>query len=178
MSNQQKMNIRRKVRAELRLLSADEKRERSGRLFGALAATAAFASAKTVLLFWSLPDEVFTHDFLEEWSKEKTFLLPVVVGSDMVLRKYEGRALMREGAFGILEPSGEEFVDYNEIDLAIVPGVAFTEDGCRMGRGKGYYDRFLPKLKAVKIGVCFAEQIQEQLPCEPWDIKMDSVIKG
>jgi 5-formyltetrahydrofolate cyclo-ligase len=85
---------------------------------------------------------------------------------------------MRVGAYGILEPTGPLFTDYDSIDLAVVPGVAFTRDGVRLGRGKGYYDRLLPRIKSPKVGICFPFQILESIPTEPFDVKMDEVVAG
>jgi 5-formyltetrahydrofolate cyclo-ligase len=92
------------------------------------------------------------------------------------LRLYSGRDSLRVGAYNILEPVGPVFSDYDSIDLAVVPGVAFTADGIRLGRGKGYYDRLLPRIKARKIGICFPFQILHSIPAESFDIRMDEVI--
>ena len=75
------------------------------------------------------------------------------------------------------EPTGALFTDYATIDLVIVPGVAFDRDGNRLGRGKGYYDRLLPRIpSAYKVGICFPFQIVEEVPAEPFDIRMDEII--
>lgn len=136
----------------------------------------AFLEAGCVLIYHSLPDEVRTHAFIEKWKDRKTILLPVVVGDDLELRKYSGRQDMMKGSYGIEEPVGEAFTNYNEIDLAIIPGVGFDAKGNRLGRGKGYYDRLLPKLQAYKIGICFSFQTLEEIPTEEYDIKMDEVV--
>lgn len=109
----------------------------------------------------------------------KQVLLPVVDGSDLVLKCYERPASLREGAFHIMEPIGEPFPvsRYAEIDLAVIPGMAFDRAGHRLGRGKGYYDRLLPRLpKAYKLGVCFPFQLLDSIPCEEHDVVMDDVV--
>ena len=106
----------------------------------------AFQQAKTVLLYYSLKDEVQTHDFVERWSKTKNIVLPVVVGDYLELRNYTGKQDLQTGSYNIEEPIGEIFNDYKSIDLAIIPGVSFDEEGNRLGRGKGYYDQLLPLL--------------------------------
>jgi 5-formyltetrahydrofolate cyclo-ligase len=78
--------------------------------------------------------------------------------------------------FGIPEPSGELFKDYNEIDLILVPGVAFDIENNRMGRGKAYYDKLLSSLKAFKLGVCFDFQLLQSVPTDEHDIKMDRIL--
>lgn len=135
-----------------------------------------FILAETVLLYHSLKDEVYTHEFVEKWKDKKNLLLPVVTGNELELRRYSGKQDLETGSYGIEEPTGELFTDYQEIDLAIIPGVSFDADGNRLGRGKGYYDRLLPKLNAYNIGLCFSFQVCENIPAESFDIKMDAVL--
>jgi 5-formyltetrahydrofolate cyclo-ligase len=137
-----------------------------------------FASAHTLLLYHSLPDEVQTAEFIRKWSTRKRIILPVVVGDDLELRVYEGETSLRKGAFNILEPTGTLFTEYEELDLAIIPGVAFDPNGNRLGRGKGYYDRLLARLPATlyKIGICFDFQKLPNIPTEPHDHVMNEVI--
>ena len=135
-----------------------------------------FREAETILLYYSLPDEVDTHDFIEKWYKKKRIILPVVIGDELELRKYEGKDSLNMGAYNILEPNTEIFREYQLIDLAVVPGVAFDKEGCRLGRGKGYYDRLLPLINCYKIGICFPFQLYDSIPTEKFDIKMDEVI--
>lgn len=146
-------------------------------ILAALEAHPAFRAANTVLLYHSLKDEVDTHEFIKKWSGEKRILLPVVKGDDLELRIYTGPQDMKIGAYGIEEPIGETFTDYAEIDFIAVPGVAFDREGNRLGRGKGYYDRLLPRIpSAFKAGICFPFQLIDQVPTEPFDICMDVII--
>ena len=95
----------------------------------------------------------------------------------MELRRYTGPSDLAIGAYNIMEPTGEVYDDYKEIDLAVIPGVAFDAEGNRMGRGKGYYDRFLPLVpQAYKLGVCFPFQKVDSIPTDEHDIRMDEVI--
>lgn len=149
----------------------------SAEILAALEAHPAFRAAHTVLLYHSLKDEVDTHDFIRKWSGEKQILLPVVVGDDLELRIYTCPEDLAVGAYGIEEPTGEVFTDYDTIDFIAVPGVAFDRNGNRLGRGKGYYDRLLPRITtAYKAGICFPFQIVEEVPAEPLDIRMDEII--
>lgn len=149
----------------------------SAEILAALEAHPAFRAASTVLLYHSLKDEVDTHEFIRKWSRKKRILLPVVVGDDLELRIYTGPKDMAIGAYGIDEPTGELFTDYAAIDFIAVPGVAFDRSGNRLGRGKGYYDRLLPRIpSAYKAGICFPFQLVEEVPAEPFDIRMDEVI--
>ena len=119
-----------------------------------------------------------THDVSSLYGEGKTVVLPVVTGEgEMELRVYHGADSLRRGAFDILEPVGERFTDYESIDLAVIPGMAFDDSGHRLGRGKGYYDRFLVNLPhCYKIGMCFDFQRVEHVPCESTDIAVDEVI--
>lgn len=138
-----------------------------------------FVNAHTIVFYHSLPDEVDTRDAISrlvEMGKE--VLLPAVItDAEVELRVYRDAKDLQEGAFRIMEPCGVRFDKYEDIDIVIVPGMAFTADGRRLGRGKGYYDRLLGKMpNAYKIGLCFPFQLVDDIPCEPHDIKMNEVI--
>lgn len=137
------------------------------------------AEASVIIVYYSLLDEVCTHQLIDELvAAGKTVLLPKVLDSEtMELRRYQSVADLREGAFHILEPVGEPFTDYDQIEVALIPGVAFDAEGHRLGRGKGYYDRFLRSLpKVKKIGVCFDFQKVESVPSEAHDVVVDIVV--
>lgn len=133
---------------------------------------------RTILLYHSMPDEVCTHQLLKDLhAMGKTVLLPTVQGEDLTLHVYEGDAQLSTGtSFGIQESMGPLFTDDSHIDLAIIPGMAFTLQGDRLGRGKGYYDRLLPRLTCPLIGIAFPFQILPNIPTEPHDIRMTEVL--
>ncbi len=136
-------------------------------------------SAKTILMYYSLSDEVNTHEFIDELvAAGKTVLLPAVISdTEMEIRHYEGAKDLLGGFFDIMEPVGKPFTAFKEIDVAVVPGMSFDMRGNRLGRGKGYYDRFLPKIpQAYKIGVCFPFQKLPGIPADENDMKVDEVI--
>ena len=135
--------------------------------------------ARTLLIFHALPDEVPVQRLADQWLSEgKCILLPRVVDdTTMEICRYTGIGSLRQGAFGIMEPTGEVVTDYTHIDVALVPGMAFDAVGHRLGRGRGYYDRFLSPLRHIyKIGVCFPFQLVEHVPSAPHDVVMDEVI--
>ncbi len=138
------------------------------------------STSNVILLYSALSDEVPTQGLMDELvAQGKTVLLPRVIDDkDMELRRYTGPQDLQEGAYGILEPTGERFTDYNVIDIAIIPGMAFDAEGHRLGRGKGYYDRFLSRVPYIyKIGLCFSWQMVDHVPCDEHDIVMDEVIR-
>jgi 5-formyltetrahydrofolate cyclo-ligase len=173
-----KSTLRKGIAARKRQYTPEQRAALSAILLNRLEQHPRFAAAHTLLLYHSLPDEVHTAEFIRKWSTTKRIILPVVVGDDLELRIYEGEDSMRKGAFNILEPTGTLFTNYEELDLAVIPGVAFDADGNRLGRGKGYYDRLLSRLPSTlyKIGICYDFQKLPHIPAEPHDRVMDEVI--
>ena len=171
-----KLTIRKAMLSQTRSKTAEELRQYSEKVCEAIEKNEKFQKAQTILCFWSLPDEVNTHELIQKWTGKKTFLLPKVVGDMLELRAFTDENSMVVGEFGIQEPVGPIFTDYASIDLCIIPGLAFDNSGGRMGRGKGFYDRFLPKTHGYKMGICFPWQIVPKIDCAPWDIPMDEVV--
>jgi 5-formyltetrahydrofolate cyclo-ligase len=136
-------------------------------------------SAKVILSYWSMPKESATHKLNHELIKlGKKVLLPVINGNDLLLKNFTGIENMKaEPKYGILEPQGDVFEAVEKIEVAIVPGVAFTKTGLRCGHGKGYYDRLLPKLIAAKtIGLAYSHQMIENLPTDDFDVTLNEVV--
>ncbi|MBR5535798.1 MAG: 5-formyltetrahydrofolate cyclo-ligase [Clostridia bacterium] len=132
--------------------------------------TSCYKNAKTVMLYMPIKGEADVTGLL---SDDKVFLTPVTEGEDMSACLVGD---VTEGAFGVMEPIEKEAFDKDKIDLVIVPGVAFDKAFNRMGFGKGYYDRFLKDMRAIKIGVCHLFQIVDHIPCEKHDVKMDMIV--
>ena len=171
-----KKQLRRTIAQNKKNYSQEQLKVWSSSLLHKLEDHPAFVAAQTVLLYYSLPDEVQTHDFIERWKDTKQIILPVVIGpTELELRHYTGKSCLTTGAFQIEEPSGEAFIDFHAIDLAIIPGVGFDSLGNRLGRGKGFYDRLLPKINAPKIGICFQFQVVDNIPTGPYDYPMNEI---
>ena len=180
---QSKSELRQEIKRRKAACPAKERAALSHAVIRRLTQTPQWHHAHTVLLYHSLPDEVNTHDLIRQACAEgKRVLLPAVVDDDLELRELPQPSSLippslHEGAFHILEPEGEAFTDYATIDLAVIPGIAFTTDGRRLGRGRGYYDRLLPHFAHVyKLGLCWPFQLVDFLPTEPHDILLDAVI--
>lgn len=173
-----KQEIRKEIRRRKAACSTEERAVLSRVAVAHLLSTPQWQQAKTILLYHALPDEVATDSLLRSACEQgKQVLLPVVIGDDLELREYGGESCLREGTFHIHEPQGDAFTDYDAIDLAVIPGVAFSIDGTRLGRGRGYYDRLLPRLqRAYKCGLCWPFQLVETIPSEPHDVRMNAVI--
>ena len=174
-----KSDIRRAAKSAVKALTAQQKADKSTLILSRIASSESIKSAKTVALYASLSDEVQSFELIEFLSQTKRVVLPRVAGDDMDFYPYTPSSL-KVGAFGIEEPQGSEPISPDEIDVIVVPGVAFTTDGKRCGRGKGYYDKYLSRsgFRAIKIGVCYTEQLAENIPNEPHDIVMDYMIYG
>ena len=184
-----KSELRAAMKQRNRALVPDAKRAAAERIFAAVEALPEFVQARCVACFCALPDEPPTAEVLRRWSGSKRVVVPRVEGDTMRFYDYRPDALVR-GAFGISEPavSGASAVDGGLVcecspemlDLVVVPGVAFTREGARLGRGRGYYDRYLsqPELRAYCVGVCFAHQLVDALPVEPHDRAMNAVCAG
>ncbi|MBO4905586.1 MAG: 5-formyltetrahydrofolate cyclo-ligase [Bacteroidaceae bacterium] len=173
-----KKALRKQIRQLKSCHTAEQLAAMSEQVESRLMETSYWQQSRNILLYSALPDEVDTKILLLAACREgKNVWLPVVVGDNLILRSYQSTTPMHKGAFGIAEPQGEQLTDLTVIDLAIIPGMAFTSDGVRLGRGKGYYDRLLPRLtKATHIGLCFPFQLVDNIPSESHDQLMDDVI--
>lgn len=178
----EKKNIRREVKKAVLALPADVREAEAEQVMKALRRLIDEHQAEVVALFSPLPDEINIFPLVA--SLDSRVVLPRITASSpeeslMEFYDYSAEEIC-DGAFGIREPQGERAVRADEIDLIIVPGVAFTRSGKRLGRGRGYYDRYLARegFRAFCIGVCHSCQLRESLPTEEFDIKMDMIISA
>lgn len=171
----EKSEIRRKVKNLRSVLLESEKERAADEVFARLEETAAFLLADHIMVYHSLEDELSTLKFLSKWKDRKHFYLPRVNGVNLEVLPYEETRL-ELGAFHIEEPTGTNVIDPNELELIIVPGVAYDRKGNRLGRGKGFYDRLLSDIDATRIGVGYEFQLFDEIPTETHDVKMDAVI--
>jgi 5-formyltetrahydrofolate cyclo-ligase len=170
-----KNEIRLQIRELKNQLSENQKAQAADSVFNKIELLPEFLSAKTILMYWSTTDELPTHKFVKKWSVEKEILLPSVVGDDIVIKKYTEKGNLKQGNLGIYEPE-EDGVFTGQIDLTIVPGVAFDLKRNRLGRGKGYYDRFFNDIDTQKWGVGFDFQVIPLVPTNTDDKPMNKVI--
>jgi 5-formyltetrahydrofolate cyclo-ligase len=168
--------VRRRMLAWRRGLGPAEVSARSLRIAGHVLAWPAWARAGCVLVYLATPREVQT-DAIIAACAHRRLCAPAVVGRELVLRRLVAGAPLAVGALGIREPDpGAEVVAPEEVDLALVPGVAFDRAGHRLGRGGGYYDRLLPRLTGARTcGLAFREQVMAALQPAPWDVAVHYV---
>lgn len=165
-----------KISQQTAKITPKEKEEQSHNVFGMIENMEQFRCAGTIGLFWSLWDELPTHGIIEKWSGEKRIVLPCVSGDNMDFVEYSRGCRMDEGELKVLSPANGAMVNPEEIDLLIVPGVAFDRQGIRLGRGKGFYDKFFNRSRAFKIGVGMSHQLIEEVPCEEHDGRVDAIV--
>lgn len=157
----------------------------SRRIWARLEGLAEFAAARTLLVYLDVRNEVRTRFRLAELlASDRRIVVPYCDGKRLRLVQLRDPAELEPGAFGVLEPTAElraraeRRVEPAEVDLVIVPGVAFDRRGGRLGHGQGYYDRLLAELRpdAARIGLAFACQIVASVPLETHDVRVDAVV--
>jgi 5-formyltetrahydrofolate cyclo-ligase len=183
---EEKKAMRARIAAALAAMPASDRTAASGRLAEKLWTEPRFLNARRIFWYVSMPEEVDTRSLVRRCLAEgrSVCVARVVPGAGVIeareLKAWDGSFLT--GPFGILEPdpAATRAVAPSEIDCVIVPGLAFDREGYRLGRGKGYYDRFLAGLgpRAARIALAFDRQITDRVPREPHDQKVDLVLSA
>ncbi len=176
-----KEQIRSKILLRLKT-QKEESRERKSKLIKKrLFRTEVFKKAEFVMFYIALKDEVNTEEMIKEAKKlGKKVIVPVCKKNRITLRPciLEDNPSLKKGPYGVCEPAIERGIPLKDLDLVIVPGVAFDKKGNRLGRGKGCYDRFLKKLlkDTPTIGLAFDFQILPSLPRQTHDVSVNKII--
>lgn len=174
-----KTELRASMRARRAALSQQEQREAAQAVYEQLMAFELYQRANVVMAYMACRGELSLEAVIgDALARGKTLLLPRCEAAGvMTARRIRTMDDLAPGAYGLLEPKEECAVAMpQEIDLILVPGVAFDHDGNRLGQGGGYYDRFLGKSGARRVGVCYTFALMEQMTCETHDIAVDDVI--
>lgn len=162
--------VRRHLREMLEAMNDEARRAKSAAACGLLTRSPEFKVARVVMVYLSMPLEVDTAAIvLRAWQEEKTVVAPKVAWDQRRMLPIEITSLsagLETTAPGMREPIAGNPVPVDLIDLVIVPGMGFTSAGQRIGRGMGFYDRFLsqPEFVGLSCGLGFEEQVVEQLP--------------
>lgn len=138
----------------------------------------AIGDAKRIGIYCSTRGEVDTYGLMEHWfwDKDITIATPRANGDDMDFFKITSFKDLAMGSFGILEPQTEHKIEPRDLDVIIIPIVAFDDYKHRIGYGKGYYDRYLKRTSARKIGIAFAFQEVDEISVDAFDVDCDIVI--
>ena len=171
-----KQTIRKAIRSKKKELGKEQLLSMSLPVTEQIEANEQYHNANIVMLYHPLWDEVDVRPLFDRaLAAGKRVILPTVKGDDIIPVEITTDTEWVVGDFDILEPVAEPY--NGSIDLVVVPGVAFDNNKNRLGRGKGYYDRFLVKHpNAYRLGVCFQFQMVAEVPTEPFDFPMDEVI--
>jgi len=181
---ERKTLLRIKLRAAIRGLSHRERMARSLILCRSILKTKEYLDASRLLIYVSTPFEIQTLELIRHsLLLKKEVYVPLIgkrAGQMTARRVQDPDKDLSTGAFGILEPaSGLPSVRVSRLDYITVPGLGFDSTGGRIGRGDGYFDRFLSNAPhAYKVGLAFREQLKMKIPMEPHDVFMDAVITG
>lgn len=158
-----------------------QRAEKSEKIIATLFALPEFHAARTILFYASIGSEVKTHHAIQRaLSIGKRICLPRVNRERLELELYEVRDLgeLRPGVFGIPEPIPERSVRVQpgELELVVVPGIAFTERGHRLGYGMGYYDALLRQVSCPTIALAYELQLIPAIPLGPHDVNVHKIV--
>lgn len=179
MIKMEKSEIRRIMKQKRRALTEDEILEKSKAISESLFKTKEFTEAKTVMIYMSSFGEVSTATIMQRlFESGRRVVVPISNTADetITLSYIESRDELISGAYGIPEPKTVKPVHEEDISLVLVPGTAFDMQMNRMGFGKGYYDKLLERLSAIKVGLCYDFQLLSEIPHSAHDIPMDIII--
>ena len=176
-----KSALRRHYRAKRRALPIRQRASADEAIAKHLRSVPIFQRASAFLSYVSIPgDEAGTRDLLHQLAEEGRFVLVPrsLPGGDLSWHRFYGLASLVEGRHGILEPApcAPAVTSWPSPAVVLTPGVAFTPEGCRLGQGGGYYDRFLAEFSGVSIGLAYSCQITRSLPQSHHDCPVDYVI--
>ena len=176
MSGRDKQTVRLEMKARAAALSP-EYRAAAGRIIREkLFALPAYGKAGTLMAYVSLPSEPDTYELIGRAAAEGRKILLPRCAEDGLMEAvpFNGWARMRRNAYGIPEPLGAAAAE--PPDLILVPCLAATAEGVRLGHGAGYYDRFLRNQPGARICLCFRAMLADALPEDSWDVPMDLVL--
>ena len=176
-----KVKIRSKIISRLKIQEEEERNHKSRLITGKLLRNKFFKKAKIVMFYIAFGGEVNTEEMIRGAKKiGKVICVPMCRKDKEIMQPaiLEDHAKLKKGPYGVCEPATEKLVKPEDLDLVIVPGLAFDKKGNRLGRGKGYYDRFLGSLsnKTHSIGLAFDFQVLPLVPTTTHDVSVKKVI--
>ena len=171
-----KKQLRKIIKERKRLLTPQQALSDSLQVMRTIERLPEFVHASRIMLYAALPDELPTQQWIERWRGTKQLFLPRICGDDLEILPIDTPLIACE-RFGVMEPTGNNTVCVESLDLVIVPGIAFDANRYRLGRGKGFYDRLLSGHDHIPtIGVAHDCQFVPQVPHESHDVPMHIVI--
>ncbi len=173
-----KRAVRRAAIERRDLLSEDERSTKSERIVERVLALPEVGAAGTVMAFWSFGSEVQTSALIEQLHGSGTrVVLPRIAEGELEAVAYAPGDPVTATSFGAMEPAGADVVPAEDVDVVIVPGVAFDRRGGRVGYGGGFYDRLFSRAPAVPaVAVAFAVQLVDEVPQGRSDSRVDVIV--
>ena len=177
-----KKELREQVRKTLSAMSRDEIAIKSAEATELFVGTSEYKRSDVIMVFLSLPSEIDTTPLvLRAWQDHKRVVAPRVSWEQRRMAPTEIRSLtsdLVESKMGLREPIAGLPIPVSIIDMVVVPGLVFDMEGNRLGRGRGFYDRFLahPEFEGVTCGFAFDHQLQEKVPTGPLDLPMSMLV--
>ena len=176
-----KPEIRSKILLKLNSQKEEERGQKSKIIKEKLFKIGDFNAAKVVMFYIALGGEVETKEMIKEARKlGKIIAVPICKKDRISIRPciLDENARLKRGIYGVYEPMVEKTLHLEDLDLVVVPGIAFDKKGNRLGRGKGCYDNFLKKIPkdTPTIGLAFGFQILPSLPTQTQDVKVNKII--
>lgn len=174
---QAKADIRKLVLQKRNSLSNDELLKKSEAIYKQLMQQSSYKCADVIYIYMDFKNEVMTKMIIDNAFMEgKKVAIPKIIGDEMKFFYIESYEDLKKGYFGILEPN-TTYPANDEKALIVIPGVAFDENGVRLGYGRGFYDRFLSKhLELTQIAIAFEVQMVDKLPYDEYDVTMKRII--
>ncbi len=178
---EQKAALRAAADQAVRRLNPEQRAEASANACALLKLQPVWERARSILFYSPFRQELDVWQLLTDaLDSRRLVALPRFAPERQIYEAARVNNLDRDiqaARFGIREPTPTcSVVPLNELDLALVPGVAYDRNGARLGRGYGYYDRFLAAFPGIKCGVAFAEQVLEAIPMEAHDVRLDCIL--
>ncbi|MBQ7097427.1 MAG: 5-formyltetrahydrofolate cyclo-ligase [Clostridia bacterium] len=167
------------MKAKRRLMNKNEVVEKSQRAAEIFLNSRIYRSAKVIMLYMPLGNEADTKGIIKRAFEDgKSLVLPVTEEKTgkITAVAFEENTVLQKGGFSVIEPKNSKDVKKSDIDVVVVPGIAFDKCGARVGFGKGCYDMFLDGCKATKVGFCYEFQLCEGIPVDLHDVKMDFLL--
>jgi len=175
MSDSEKSRLRARCRALRDAMTSEAVASASARVCARLAAWPPFQQARAVMAYMAFGHEISLTPLLSQFG-DKRWVIPRIVKQpepQLILHPYDPARLARH-PYGMFEPDASlPVIEPGALDLVFAPGVAFDRRGYRLGFGGGFYDRFLPRVTAIKIGVVYAALIVDHVPNDPHDQRVD-----
>jgi len=180
MIHEEKSRLRKKIILERRRLSPIQRMEQTKKVAEKFAALTEYISAKTIGFYASKAEELSTDRVIcRALEDKKRVFLPRVMGEDLIWGEIKNLDELEVGEFAIREPRRDSHqIEMSQIDLLVVPGVAFDKRGNRLGYGRGFFDKVLAVFRGFSVGLAFDCQIVDEVPVEKWDERVKKVLVG